>query len=173
MCAFALIYSSHDFVHSNNMRTLVFISRQFLSIISLNIYSFSFFLFPCGTHYVYIGNLYLSCVLTLFHIFFLCCILKCSYIYFYISVNLSVVLSSFLFNSFIEFFFTDLIFLFLDFLFDSFSNIFFFMLPYIWHITSVLSVSFWTRGRSRICGTWSIFDGSSLRKKSKQLQIQT
>ena len=137
ICALALIYSSHDFVHSNNMRTLVFISRQFLSIISLNIYSFPLFLFPCSvTHKAYVGNLYLSCVLTLFHIFSLCCVLKFSYIYFCISVNLSVVLSSFLLNSFIEFFFTDLIFLFLDF------SIWFFFKYFLFHTALFLAYNF-------------------------------
>lgn len=117
---------------------------------------------------IYVLEIIVSpCIFTLFHIF--CLFVLQSENFFLFIFIIHVVSQCFrpVFCSTLPLdFFPGSIFLFLDFIFDS-SNLFFFLLPYFYHIISFPAVNFWTRGRLRFCGTWSlsILRGLSLRTR--------
>lgn len=142
---------------------------KFFSIISLNIDSspiFFFYLHVLELQCICWKLLYPSCMLNLF-IFSISLLhfKQYPYIYFYISLNLPFVLSSFLFKPFHWFFFTHCIFsrfyiwFFFNFLYCPLYAIYFLLLTFR---TSDL----------KFCETWSLYMWKSLFKK-RNMQLQT
>lgn len=136
------VYSSQDFVDSYSMKTCIFNSGEFLSIIPLNIDSSPFFLFACfGTLNICVRNYCISMYFHSFSYFLPLCVAE-SFFKFIFIIHLVSQWFYLVFCSTLPLnFVTDSLFLFLDFIFNS-SYLFFLLLPYFCRIISIPGINF-------------------------------